>query len=91
MSLQLYIALYPFSKKYGQNLSIILFFAFFFYLFLYTKIQYYIFIAVFILHYTIFSRQEHFFHLCIQHKNAAEWIFVSVLRRFWYWKMKLVG
>ena len=24
-------------------------------------------------------------------KNAAEWIFVSVLRRFWYWKMKLVG
>ena len=78
MSLQLYIALYPFfHKKYGQNLSIILF-AFFFYLF-------------FILHYTIFSRQEHFFISASNIKNAAEWIFVSVLRRFWYWKMKLVG
>ena len=46
MSLQLYIALYPFfHKKYGQNLSIILF-AFFFYLFYIPKTQYYIFIAV---------------------------------------------
>lgn len=91
MSLQLYIALYPFfHKKYGQNLSIILF-AFFFYLFYIPKIQYYIFIAVFYFTLYIFSRQEHFFISASNIKNAAEWIFVSVLRRFWYWKMKLVG
>lgn len=36
----------------------------------------------FILHYTIFSRQEHFFISASNIKNAAEWIFVSVLRRF---------
>lgn len=69
MSLQLYIALYPFfHKKYGQNLSIILF-AFFFYLFYIPKIQYYIFIAVFYFTLYHFLSSGALFHLCLQHKK----------------------
>ena len=69
MSLQLYIALYPFfHKKYGQNLSIILF-AFFFYLFYIPKIQYYIFIAVFYFTLYHFLSSGALFYLCLQHKK----------------------
>jgi len=59
--------------------------------FIYQKYNITYLLQFFILHYTIFSRQEHFFISASNIKNAAEWIFVSVLRRFWYWKMKLVG
>lgn len=69
MSLQLYIALYPFfTKSMGRTLSIILF-AFFFYLFYIPKIQYYIFIAVFYFTLYHFLSSGALFHLCLQHKK----------------------
>lgn len=64
----LYRPLSFFHKKYGQNLSIILF-AFFFYLFYIPKTQYYIFIAVFYFTLYHFFSSGALFHLCLQHKK----------------------
>lgn len=64
----LYRPLSFFHKKYGQNLSIILF-AFFFYLFYIPKTQYYIFIAVSYFTLYHFLSSGALFHLCLQHKK----------------------